>query len=157
MTHEEKQLLLKDLCARLPYGVVVHTDYKDIRLDRKHCGVGVLYYEHYSEEAKKECGYDDNDFSILISGCFYGNNIKPYLRPMSSMTDEEYKEYDNAIDLDVEDSSETLKENLKAKTRARVSKWYHGNDWLNAHHFDYRGLIDKGLALEAPEGMYSKN
>lgn len=131
MTHEEKQLLLKDLCARLPYGVVVHTDYKDIRLDRKHCGVGVLYYEHYSEEAKKECGYDDNDFSILISGCFYGNNIKPYLRPMSSMTEEENEFVNNG----------------------HIEFWIR-EDYCNEHHLDYRGLIPMDLALEATEGMY---
>lgn len=75
---------------------------------------------------------------------------------MSSMTEEEYKEYDSATDLDVADSSETLRENLKAKSRVRVSKWYHGTDWLNANHFDFRDLIEKGLALEAPEGMYEE-
>lgn len=29
-------------------------------------------------------------------------------------------------------------------------------DWLLAHHFDYRGLIPMGLALEATEGMYKQ-
>lgn len=48
MTQEDRKLLLQDLSARLPYGVVVHTDYKDIKLDRKHCGIGVLYYEDYN-------------------------------------------------------------------------------------------------------------
>ena len=73
---------------------------------------------------------------------------------MDSMTEEEYEEYEKANDLDTDDSSETLKENMRAKSRVRISKWYHGVDWLNAHHFDYRGLIEKGLALEAPEDMY---
>ena len=133
MTQEDKQLLLKDISARLPYGLVIHTDYKDIKLDRSHCGIGVLYYDYYSEEAKKACGYDENDFSIIISGCFYGDNIKPYLIPMSSMTEEEEIYYN---------------------TIYTTLKFYEKEDWLNEHHFDYRGLIPMGLALEAPDGMY---
>ena len=68
----------------------------------------------------------------------YLSEVKPYLRPMSSMTEEEKAEYHSLCDsyygiyFDTVDSI----------------------DWLNAHHFDYRGLIEKGLAIEAPEGMY---
>ena len=65
--------------------------------------------------------------------------------------EEEYKEYEKANDIDTLDSSETLKENLKTKSRVRISKWYHGVDWLIAHHFDYRGLIEKGLAIAVTE------
>lgn len=135
MTQEEKQLLLKDLCARLPYGFTVHrySDNRDITFGKNELDE----FSHFLEYSE-------------------GKEFKPYLRPMSSMTDEEYNEYDRATDLDVADSSETLRENLKAKTRVRISKWYHGTDWLNEHHFDYRGLIPMGLALEATEGMYEK-
>jgi hypothetical protein len=133
MTQEEKQLLFKDLCARLPYGVVMHTDWKDVKLDHDHCGIGMLYYDHYSEEAKKEFGIDENDCSIIISGCYYGD-IKPYLRPMSSMTEEEEIYYN---------------------TIYTTLKFYEKEDWLNEHHFDYRGLIPMGLAIEATEEMYS--
>lgn len=142
MTQEEKQLLFKDLCARLPYGVVIHTDWKDIKLDHDHCGIGMLYYEHYSEETKKECSYDENDCSIIISGCYYGD-IKPYLRPMSSMTKEEENEYLKIVD-----------GFLNFENVPRVV------DWLNAHHFDYhqvpdgKTMIEAGLALKAPEDMY---
>ena len=125
MTQEEKQLLLKDLCVRLPYGVKTSNGHGILELSPR---TDVIY--------------------------IVDNGHIPYLRPMSSMTEEEMKEYNEETDLDVKDSAETLMENLKAKMRARVSKWYHGNDWLNAHHFDYRGLIPIGLALEAPEGMY---
>ena len=136
MTQEEKQLLLKDLCGRLPYGVVIHTDWEDIKLDRVNCCLGMLYYEHYSEEAKKKCGYDENDCSIIISGCYYGD-VKPYLRPMSSMTEEEKNEYfGRTLTIDIVETSRQV------------------IDWLLKHHFDYRGLIEKGLALEAPAGMY---
>ena len=123
MTNEERELLLKDLCARLPYGVIIHTDYKEVKLDRNHCGIGVLYYEHYSDEAKKDCNYDTTNFSIILSGCYYGDNIKPYLRSMSSMTEEEKKEEDNTVFMFLQ-------------------------DFYNEYHFDYRGLIEKGLAIE---------
>ena len=139
MTHGEKQILLVDLSGRLLYGVVVHTDHGDIKLDRKHCGIGVLYYEDYSEEAKKECGYDETDFSIIISGCFYGNNIKPYLRSLSSMTEEEKEEYHELCDSYYGIYFDSI----------------NSIDWLNKRHFDYRGLLEMGLALEAPEGMYN--
>lgn len=66
--------------------------------------------------------------------------IKPYLRPMSSMTEEEVFEYLSACDKDYKDSLTTPR--------------HSGVDWLNSHHFDYSGLIEKGLALVAPEGMY---
>lgn len=71
--------------------------------------------------------------------------IKPYLRPMSSMTEEERDE---------------VKKHMKREQIVNVV-FYHATektyDWYNAHHFDYRGLIEKGLALEAPEGMYKED
>ena len=154
MTQEEKQLLFKDLCAMLPYGVVIHTDWKDVKLDRDHCGIGMLYYEHYSEEAKKECGYDENDCSIIISGCYYGD-VKPYLRPMSSMTEEEEKEFNEIIGYKgVDVNGCTRCDNVHTMYGIYIPGISNLIDWLLAHHFDYRGLIPMGLALEAKEGMY---
>lgn len=138
MTQEDKELLLKDLCARLPYGVVVHADDVDIKLDRNHRGLGVLYYEHYSEEAKKKCGYNEEDFSIIISGCFYGHDIKPYLFPLSSMSDEATREF-NA----------TLEWITTADGYSESVMTYDSFDCLNKHHIDYRGLIPMGLAIDA--------
>ena len=66
--------------------------------------------------------------------------IKPYLRSMSSMTEEEVDEF---TQFDVYANGEYIMPN------------YEVIDWLNAHHFDYRGLIKKDLALEAPKGMYN--
>lgn len=136
MTQEDKELLLKDLCARLPYGIVLNVGDTDIKLDRKHQGIGILYPEYCSDEFNKN---HNEDFYIVISGCYYGNDIKPYLRPMSSMTEEEYKEFNqiefNAAQLGMYEDCMRI-------------------DFLNSHYFDYRGLIEKGLALEAPEGMY---
>ena len=119
MNKEDKELLLKDLCARLPYGVICEIDLKPYKLKsiNKH---------------KKLWWFEFDGFRCL-------DGVKPYLRPMSSMIEEERKEH-----------------NLH-----RLSKWstyseYCANvlDWLNAHHFDYRGLIERGLALEAPEEIY---
>ena len=135
MTKEEKQLLFKDLSARLPYHIRVKVWLKDGTTEE-----GMLDLEH--------------NYGDVLRDAFYYNkivDIKPYLRPMSSMTEEEFAEYEKANDLDTLDSSETLRENMKAKARVRISKWYHGTDWLNAHHFDYRGLISKGLAIEVTE------
>lgn len=77
---------------------------------------------------------DDNAFSL--------SQIKPYLRPMSTITKEEFDELNDTACL-------TLYPNGKAFPNGK------DYDWLNAHHFDYRGLIEKGLALEAPDGMYN--
>jgi hypothetical protein len=70
-------------------------------------------------------------------------DIKPYLRPMSSMTEEEDKEYTEVI---VKSQDCSLENSESATTMA--------NDWLLSKGFDVRGLITKGLALEAPGGMY---
>ena len=108
MTQEEKELLLKDLCARLPYEVMIKGLDKAEPLTIK-----ILA------------------FNMVMSGNLY----LPYLRPMSSMTEEEVNEYNIAIDKDI--------------APERIVDWY------NLHHFDYRGLIEKGLALEAPKDMYN--
>lgn len=122
MTQEDKQLLLKDLCARLPYGVKVKIVDEDIlRYDRGEEGF-IIGKENVNDDCFVIQGSSD---SYVLSY----NDFKPYLSPMSSMTEEEKKE--------------CLKITFVEAT-----------DWLNSHHFDYRGLIEKGLALEAPPGMY---
>ena len=126
MTQEDKELLLKDLCARLTYGVQV------------------CYKIHL----------EDEPIDVTLSGLlldYFKNKtiveIKSYLRPMSSMTEEEIKEAENISRLKYIDG-----------TFAELKQFTLINDnfvdWLNAHHFDYRGLIEKGLVLEAPENMY---
>ena len=121
MTQENKELLLKDLCARLPYSVIIEIQ------------------GHYDGERFIR----ESEFDNTMLGYLYDDEtiIKPYLRPMSSMTDEERKYY-NAIVRLVQDGE--------------VYE-YEAVDWLNSHHFDYRGLIEKGLALEAPEEMYKED
>lgn len=129
MTQEERQLLLKDLSARLPYGVKV--SFKE-----QTCTIDTIAQDS-SLLLKAEDGYVPN----IEEGLFVDiENCKPFLRPMSSMTNEEYEEYYN-ISYGIA--------NIGSKY-----KYYDLCDWLNTNHFDYRGLIDKGLAIEAPEGMY---
>jgi hypothetical protein len=82
----------------------------------------------------------------LIDSCKL-ETVKPYLRPMSSMTEEEKEEYKTiSIWGEVRESKVHYTD---------ICPTIEGYDWLNAHHFDYRNLIKKGLALQAPEGMYS--
>ena len=123
MTEEEKQLLLKDLCARLPYNVIVNKIFNGF----EH---GVYYLDLY-----KIAEIQDGDPVI----------IKPYLRPMSSMTEEEHE----SIKYRYSFYGDSILHISEMFTCGEVT------DWLNEHHFDYRGLIEKGLALEAPEGMYN--
>ena len=127
MTQEEKQQLLKDLCARLPYGA------KGLHREQIHIITNMDGSSLYP--SIKVDGYD---------AWFPIETFKPYLRPMSSMTEEEEKEFIN-IDENVESyGGRGHCVILSTDTQ----------DWLNAHHFDYRGLIEKGLALEAPVDMY---
>ena len=126
MTQEDKELLLKDLSARLPHKVVVDYDYNafDVRNGN--------YVKHGSKCVLK-CYLLDVFMSPRQNE--NGEYIKPYLRPMSSMTEEEKKEYHGACDgcFDIYfDSVDSI-------------------DWLNEHHFDYRGLIPLGLAIEVTE------
>jgi len=79
------------------------------------------------------------------------DNIKPYLRPMSDMTEKEKDEYNRFIfDYEYDDYWNP------GKYRDAVEVYMMDEliDWLNAHYFDYRNLIERGLALPAPEGMY---
>ena len=126
MTQKDKELLLKDLCGRLPYGVIVKYRNKDFKLE----AIDADSSELFSDGVYMELNYDD---------------IKPYLRPLSSMTEKEYEEL------------KSVEPYYGLAPFEYIEDWgpnYEVLDWLNAHHFDYRGLIKKGLALEAPEGMY---
>ena len=118
MTQEDKQLLLQDLCARLPYHV--------------RCKVWLKYGT--TEEGPLDLQHNYGD--VLRDAFFYHEikDIKPYLRPLSSMTEEE------KVKLSLSQIYAFVHYNEVAKI-----------DWLNKHHFDYRGLIDKGLAIEVTE------
>lgn len=125
MTQENKELLLKDLCARLPYKTLVQID---------GCGVWELRGIDHDDSAELRdrviVWYGKNQPSSKIS--FPIINCKPYLLPLSSMTEEEKLMYEGLmIGID------------------NISYMLDVIDWLNSHHFDYRGLIEKGLAIDA--------
>ena len=132
MTQEEKQLLLRDLCGRFPYGVKV----KYVFDDGSYCPFELT--------------------TKILQECIDKQFI-PYLRPMSSMTKEEKKELSKFGTNDKWDEDGVT---IETEGTTSVLLYYHclyiPLDWLNSHHFDYRGLIEKGLALEAPEGMYKQ-
>lgn len=129
MIQKNKELLLQDLCARLPYGVICNTSKGKGHL----CSINqTIFGIEYGINIKATERDYFNDREEII---------KPYLRPMSSMTEEENKEYKQFLE-DIEGYAYSI------DCVPQI-------DWLNAHHFDYRGLIDKGLAIEAPEGMYN--
>ena len=84
----------------------------------------------------------------------YGRiEVKPYLRPMSSMTEEEYNEWFNTYN--IAEKSELERNGYEDYISANIAGDTAKYDWLNKNMFDYRGLIPMGLALEAPEGMYN--
>ena len=126
MNQEDKELLLKDLCARLPYKVkvneAIHGDFTLIGLT--------------NERVFTTCEIEGchNDFPI--------ENIKPYLFPMSSMTEEEHRMLDSMCN------------GVEMMSRLSGLKMFDkAFDWLDKNGFDYRGLIPKGLAIDAT-GLY---
>ena len=120
MKLEDVDLLLKDLCARLPYGVIVNVkgfdyDYND-KLTQIYKGVGC------SIQVTTNMPYDIEQ-------------VKPYLFPLSSMTEEQKKEFATT---------------LKYFSAEEIDFWtVNTSDWCNKNHFDYRGLIPMGLANDA--------
>lgn len=128
MTQEDKDLLLKDLAARLPYGVIIHL--VEPNEDEE------LYCLNIPQEGLYTRSKEHHNISSLCPI----EQAKPYLRSMSSMTEEEEKEY---IDIDnLSYSCPMIYAHFPASKRI---------DWLNAHHFDYKGLIEKGLAIAVTE------
>lgn len=144
MTEQEKQLLLKYLCAMLPYEVKYCRECWDYERDLEMCAVGTL-------ESIGKDGYI-NDTKVYTVW-----DIKPYLRPLSSMTEKEYETFPIPYSFD---SFSTWNNTILSKViegtqiLIGIDEITVITDWLNARHFDYRNLIGKGLALEAPEGMY---
>ena len=151
MTQENKELLLRDLSARLTYGVIV--DYKEDEYDFHHWKISTLHAPAYSQsgslintdsdgwieyEEYKGCGMSTGSRQLHLEVTL------PFFRSMSSMTKEERKEYHSYCDYYYGTYFDTVK----------------SIDWLNKKMFDYRKddegktMIENGLALEAPKGMY---
>jgi hypothetical protein len=133
MTQENKELLLKDLCTRLPYGVQCSCTWSH---EVPNGTTGCI--QELSTFLIEEIEIMDNpEYDCQIC------EIKPYLRPMSSMTEEEK----------VYLSQRHFYEGESAYANVYIAAEV--VDWMTEHHLDFRGLIPKGLALEAPNGMYN--
>lgn len=138
MTQEQKDLLLKDLCARLPYGVKVKLGDNPNIFD---LGYRIRFAVMYGNSDKLE---DILDIT----------NIRPYLFPLSSMTEEQKEEiskrynYHNPYELCVEITNHS-EGYWDDDTSCNLHDYLWLEDWLNKNHFDYRGLIEKGLAIDA--------
>lgn len=125
-----KELLLKDLCARLPYGIICDDGYGNI-----------LELNGIDKPNTATFKCSDKTFGTTdLDKC------KPYLFPLSSMTKEQEKEFNQLLELELKAISDEI--DPIQVTAFEI-------DFYNKHHFDYRGLIEKGLAIEASEGMYN--
>ena len=127
MTQEEKDLLLRDICSRMPYGVKFkhedkHTLCEILSITPIYDYENVIYFNDYINHPKK-CNIDD---------------VKPYLFPLSSMTKEQKIIYG--------DLCYAIIHSLAWDTQAALNEL---NDWLNKNHFDHNNLIPKGLANDA--------
>jgi len=187
MTQEEKNLLTKVLLEQLPYNVKVAIDFQpylaclpdDEDLEypyRKNLNFILDYDKKTMEDISAEpnilYAYPCNERFQMLRGYTYQEDygvpvefIKPYLRPMSSMTEEEYDEFKDLTTCgrwcDDYDRWAHWGVEVVAYEYDETDKPYYNfvdfqklSDWLNSHHFDYRGLIGKGLALPATEEMY---
>ena len=144
MIENNKNLLLKDLSSRLPYGVKVY----DTKSSANSSFMNLNHVNGTVGEVFISCRYECRTAPI--------EDIKPYLFPLSSMTEEQLAELKAFTDLryehntlelvEWEDSCKTLEFWLEEIPSYCVIKVF---DWLNKNHFDYRGLIEKGIALDA--------
>lgn len=129
MTEEEKRLLFQDLVARLPYTPMVNLRGK-AGYDRK-----LVSVHRYTTRSEFEIVVNSDDDEDYMPHNFEIDIVKPYLRPMTDMTENERWDYDYK--------------------RENHTEW-EAYDYLNSIHIDYRGLIGRGLALPAPDGMYNE-
>ena len=136
MTQEQKDLLLKDLCARLPYGVVIQE--KCVEHDKTFLP---------NKEVDRLVNIDVHADSLMTNcgSLYYLDEIKPYLFPLSSITDEQ--KYTCPIGVgELEIFIENANWSIMQIMPDSIIPFF---DWLHKKHFDYRGLIEKGLAIDA--------
>lgn len=152
MTKEEKELLLKDLCARLPYGVyvLVHDPFKYSKVPYDPYDTVYLKASDISSlidtiSLNEIYSNKDKQFNRIIKERKDYLEYKPCLFPMSRMTEEQKKEYNLLCDR----VTTYHYENGNIVEDIELRDNWKSIDYLNANHFDYRGLIEKGLATDA--------
>ena len=119
MTPEDKELLIKDLCARLPYNVICQVEFRE----------GGKYN---SKVMLLSCIFTDEAYFTTKGGSIYSNEYKPYLFPCSRMTEEQEEEYND----------------LNSYELGCFPHTEEALDYLLKNHFDYRNLINKNLAID---------
>ena len=131
MKQEDKELLLRDLCSRLPYGIKIHAKDIDINTNVEVEKVGELSMVDGNGVIAFTC--DDTNYYHFVDI----HEVKPYLFPLSSMTEEQDKEFSLL--------------QTSAGQEGFLYIWNCANmmKWLIENHFDYNGLILKGLAIDA--------
>ena len=137
MEQEDKDLLLRDLCARLPYGVKCYK---------------MTFKPELAEEVI--CMLRNGSHNCVQLGTFLYRleHIKPYLFPLSSMTEEQKIECFKGTDIELDEHNEiwsTFPISNSDIVLTNLDNWLKVINWLNKNHFDYRCLIEKGLAIDA--------
>ena len=133
MTKEQKELLLTDLSARLPYNVKC------------------TYYDKCVDEEDEGTitGMQNGTYFVIDGGCIDVENVKPYLFPLSSMTDEQENEWDNLhfnpLDAILEGKYKSKEEHMQLLSKSMSDPI----QWCYKNHFDCNGLIPLGLAVDA--------
>lgn len=124
MTEDNRKLLMADLCARLPYGVKTDADVWDEESMEYHTDALKVYSVNADGYVRADAG--DEEIELYI------DEVKPYLRSVENLPDDEVEQLN---ELWAHDAEEAL-------------------EFVHSRHIDVRDLIGKGLAAEAPEGMY---
>ena len=139
MTQEQKELLLKDLCARLPYDTVCQVEFKS---DGKYESKNMILSGIFKDEA----------YFTIENGSVYSNDYKPYLLPLSSLTEEQRNNISKLL-IDTQNEFSPYGEiNMKGCDNLFICSVKSSNALINyclANHLDINGLIDKGLAIDA--------
>lgn len=131
MTQEQKTLLIRDLCARLPYGV--KCTYYDKCVDE--------------EEQGTITGMQNGTYLVIDGVCIDVENVKPYLFPISSITKEQRNEF--PFELSLLNAFINGHISLFEDEELSVDDIIRMMDCLNRNNIDYRGLIPMGLAVDA--------
>ena len=141
MKQEDRELLFIDLCGRVPYKV------RMFEIEPINNIQSNLTLQSISNKASVIC--------ITPSGGAIGSSIdafKPYLFPLSSMTEEQKIECFKGTDIELDEHNEiwsTFPISNSDIVLTNLNNWLKVINWLNKNHFDYRGLIEKGLAIDA--------
>lgn len=138
MTQEDKELVFKDICARLPYGVhiLVHDTFEYSTVPFQKAYLKACDTSELIDSISLNLRYNSKDklFNKIIKEHKDHLEITPFLFPLSSMTDKQKNEYQYITERWMNDPAYSISDSI---------------DWLNENHFDYRGLIEKGLAIDA--------